>query len=574
MKQKPSPTSGRARAVLVYGDGDSALGVICWLSVRAEPIPDEAAEDLVQVDGPVTIDASADHQLQQVVAPSVNEVLRGLDLAPCRYHLSVTNIDAVAAHDLPAAIEGFSADAPAWLAMLSAALGLPLDPTTVVTGHLASTGGDIGAVSHLGAKQLAVSRIATASGVKRLLHPQQNLDGSLAALSPQQHDDDARLAAQAGLNLATEAVSGVDILLARMVNEADLVQSALERGFYGTASQTETHGGPLDRAVAWLRGDHHARFWKALETACFSGAGGEIKKLLQQYVNHHHAGGAYPHRFGNELYHQVASLPPAVSRIKLSFPLIPRRQCLALAPLVASEAEADDLRLLLNAVTGNFRREESRGSSAANPQVGETNLPVSDASLRLVDTTLETISSDALTHQVRKYIDAAHNSFRLTETFCDDHTAFLETIESFCYHLLRYTAVDVQDAASQWISAQALDLVERAFRDEDGLTGAEAEARHGTRGGLRFVLQRMADQLKHEREVMVVNRVLKETVDPLSPTKRIEFMRALMQRIGHHLPEDVRNQPPEYLANQHERFARAYVRAIDGVVSTFRSVIG
>jgi hypothetical protein len=67
---------------------------------------------------------------------------------------------------------------------------------------------------------------------------------------------------------------------------------------------------------------------------------------------------------------------------------------------------------------------------------------------------------------------------------------FLATITAFYQHLLRHTsnapvATDMSAAADR-----AVNLVESAMHNDGGSVGAEAEALHGGRGGLRFVARR------------------------------------------------------------------------------------
>jgi hypothetical protein len=277
---------------------------------------------------------------------------------------------------------------------------------------------------------------------------------------------------------------------------------------------------------------------------------------------------------GRKLDQLIRSLPTALTRVRLAFPLIEQARCFALGPHVNANAEAEDLRRLLNAVAGDVRRSAQRPVPNGEPDNDQAQSPASDTDLAVVDTTLQAIGADALTRRIRRPIDAALASCPLQQVTCDDHGTFLDIITGVYQHFVRHTSVDGEAADPQWLSAEAIELVENAFRHEDGLRGAEAEARHGPRGGLRFVVQRMAEQLKQQRELSHVNRVLKEVIDPLSPHQRINFMRALMQRIGHHVPADVRQQPPEYFASEHERFARAYVQAVDGLTASFRSLIG
>jgi hypothetical protein len=555
---------GRARAVLVYGDSESPQGVVCWLQALAEPASDEASPT-VTVEGPVSVEAAAQQQLETVVAPLVNRLLQAIGLPACRYRISVANIDASAAHDLPATISGYSADLPAFLAMLSAALRVTVDPTVVATGHIASMGGEIAPVRALGAKWRAASQT---SGVTRFLHPRLDRDGSLAALSPQRARDEAVSMASAGLDIQAESIGGIDELLTETISESDVVLASLEAGFFDQPAESTATEGPFASAVSWLSSGNPHRFWRILEAHAFEGRSEEIKSLLRQMIGFYLREGRYPDGMGAKLEGLLLSLPSAVRRLRLRFPLVDPSRCAAMGQFAASDDAADDLRRLMNAVTGCLPQQQrygdqTRSGSASSDERGAGHEAV-------VATVVDRISADALTRGIGEPIDRALAGFTLPYVTCQRHEDFIETVQSFYRQVIRHTAFGSAPLDSEHLSAEAFDLLERAFRDQDGARGAQAEARHGTRGGLRFVLERMADQLKQERTRAHVNRVLREAVDILDPDARIGFMRALMTRLRPHLPADVRDQPPEYFAGDYETLTQAYMRAIDGLAERFR----
>jgi hypothetical protein len=119
---------------------------------------------------------------------------------------------------------------------------------------------------------------------------------------------------------------------------------------------------------------------------------------------------------------------------------------------------------------------------------------------------------------------------------------------------------------------EAIDLVRSAMHNDGGFEAAEAEAYHGGKGGLRFVLDAMADHYKNEQKLHRVQRVLKEAINPLDDQDRIAFMDALFERLVPLLPEDVRDRGASRFVEHYETLVRHYVRSMDRVREVFRSI--
>jgi hypothetical protein len=111
-----------------------------------------------------------------------------------------------------------------------------------------------------------------------------------------------------------------------------------------------------------------------------------------------------------------------------------------------------------------------------------------------------------------------------------------------------------------------------AFQTDGGQAAALAEARDGTRGGLRYVLDALTERFKAEQQVNHVRWVLKEALDPTDWPAKVAFTAALLQRLAPHLPADIRAMPPERLAKRYDLIAQAYVRSIDTVRVLLRAL--
>jgi len=239
--------------------------------------------------------------------------------------------------------------------------------------------------------------------------------------------------------------------------------------------------------------------------------------------------------------------------------------CLDLARFSGKD-DHEDVAILFDAAPGKSiaRKAEERKSS-----VGITNSTEASAA---VDTVLDMISADSLSRKFGLPIDAARAAYAIGEVVLESYEDFLDTVTAFYLHLIRHTnsitaPVDMDEAASE-----AYDLLDRAFRNKGGADVAWAEARHGTKGGLRFIIDVMTEQFKTEQQAKHVNRVFKETADPLDWKAREAFMEAFLARIESHLPEEIRNQPAERYTRHYEPIVRIYVQSMDQVREKLRNL--
>ena len=130
---------------------------------------------------------------------------------------------------------------------------------------------------------------------------------------------------------------------------------------------------------------------------------------------------------------------------------------------------------------------------------------------------------------------------------------------------MRHTESVPQSINNEIVAAEALALLERAFRDKGGVDGAQAEARHGINGGMRFILDVMTEQYKAEQQTKRVSRVFKAALDPLDWNARVQFMATFLERLGPHLPPEILAQPPARFARHYEPILKTYVQSLDRV---------
>ncbi len=556
------PTSaGRAKTALVFGTGSEAAAVISTVVARTIDVQDG---ERVRFIGPVTFKPDAANHIREIVVPVADRILAALSL-PCRdFEISVVNVGAASTVDLGISVSGFSADLPVLLALLSAGLQIPVPEDVVSTGHVASADGDIAAVKAIPAK---VAASIAEGAIHRFVYPSHTSDQSLNTLTPTELLRIEEAVLLPGDKIRATGVADVAELVCAVFDEEAIALASLRMGFYSASPRQVDAACATGRAAGYLLQGNDSRFWTALGRCLIAGENGAARDLLRAWATFHVCKEAYPVGFGRRLLQLVRSLPPPVRRLKTLFPLLPMSDCIALSQFAAA-ADHEDVPLLHDAALG--RNTTSRPPVATHGDSVGTD-PGGDGATAL-DVVLGEIDPMYLARAIGSPIDSARATYTLDSATVASYDDFSDVVVAFYLHLMRYTGSVLAQVDQRVVANDAHELLEHALSRFGGFEAAFAEARDGTRGGMRFVLDTMTDQYKFEEQTKHVNRVLTEALDPLDWNAREAFMAAFLKRLGPALPPDIRSQPPERFARHYEVIAKTYARSFDKVTALLRTL--
>ena len=548
---------GKARALFVFGQGAAAKAVVSTVVVRPRR---RAGRHRLMFVGPAAFDRAVIKHLRETVMAVVDGITEQLGLKRRTFQISVTNLGAASAADLELCVEGFSADLPVMLAVLSAALRMPLPQDVVATGHVASVDGDIKPVSNLPAKLAAA---VDAPDIQHIVVPVLDSDRSMQALSPtaRERADDAIVNAKSHIDV--HFVGDVGELLKQILSDEAIVLASLRRDFFEPTQLPDTEGDAVQGVARFLLQNHDARFWRVLEAHLGAGRDAEAKQVLLTRARYQIRRKTYPPGFGSALAQLVLSLPPATRRLRTSFPLLTMDTCLRLARSVA-QTDHEDLQLLLDAASGKCVSRTSRREAPVGPDVAKHDAAAA------VDAVIAEISADALAEKIGRPIDLGRATYTVPDVTIATQGEFHDTISAFYLAMLRHSGAPQTTAEDGILPAEALALLERAFQDQHGAAAAWAEARDGVHGGMRTVLDTVTEQFKYEQQAKHVSRVLKEALDPLDWDARVAFVEALLHELRPHLPEEIQSQPAERFARHYESIVQAYVHSLDRVKEVLR----
>ncbi len=556
---KDNNYSGRVNAVFVFDIGGEEKAVVT--SINAISVP-KGRSDL-RFSGPVCFSLKTARHIEEVVMPTVRTILASLKIPEMTFEISVVNLDVAAAHDVGLEISGFSADVPFFLALLSAGLKIPVDDKAVFTGHIASKSGAIRMVRGMPAKIKAVTNFGS---FNRFFHPFLNSDYSFDRLLPKQKEHIKGLLYEAKRSIRTISVGDIGALVNQVFTDEQIVQASLHSGFFKNDLSIPDQMNAVGIATRFFSENNEQRFWALLERQFVEGHSVNACKLLQSFADFHIKNREYPKVFGRTLIQLLQSLPPMVRRRKLSFPLIPVPACLNVGRL-ADRHQYEDVLLMFKAVSGDkiYRLSKSHAEKQQNTENAK------DHRNAILEAVLLDINADTLTASIGMKIDSARANFLMDTVIVNSHEEFSELISSFYLHLLRYTRKVIDPVEMDIVSTDGFALLERSFSRKGGFQAALAEAKTGNNGGIRFVLDIITDQFKQEQQRKHVEHVLKSAIDPLDWQGKVNYIKALLDRLKFHLPNKITSQPAERYASHYEGIVEAYVQSMDQLKSIIRS---
>ena len=120
-------------------------------------------------------------------------------------------------------------------------------------------------------------------------------------------------------------------------------------------------------------------------------------------------------------------------------------------------------------------------------------------------------------------------------------------------------------------SSRAKTLIEREYRRKNGdIVTAYNDAHDGTNGGLRTVLDMLAEGIKAESVENHIRELFDRHISPNSWEDKVEIIRQFIAQYGAALGSAIHSHQPERYAHNYEELIRSYVRTLQQTSSIFR----
>ena len=119
--------------------------------------------------------------------------------------------------------------------------------------------------------------------------------------------------------------------------------------------------------------------------------------------------------------------------------------------------------------------------------------------------------------------------------------------------------------------ARAKEILEQQYRRRNGdIVSAFNDGHDGTNGGMRGILDLVADAIKTEAVERYVREVFDVHVAPNSWEQKVALIRDFIQRCGVDLSASIQTDQPERYAHDYRNLVREYVKGLQGTSAVFR----
>ena len=191
--------------------------------------------------------------------------------------------------------------------------------------------------------------------------------------------------------------------------------------------------------------------------------------------------------------------------------------------------------------------------------------------MNTIDMILRELDERYIAQQIGIPHDEARLSYRLQRNTVSDFRDFERIIGDYYNHHFTACVAHGGQLSSSEAIGRAKEILEAEYKRHGGnVDNAYNDAHDGTEGGLRGILDLLADHLKAEAVERHVRQVFDRYVTPISWQEKVEIMRQFLARFGRDLSPHVRVDQPERYAQDWQELVRAYVEALRRASTVFR----
>ena len=118
---------------------------------------------------------------------------------------------------------------------------------------------------------------------------------------------------------------------------------------------------------------------------------------------------------------------------------------------------------------------------------------------------------------------------------------------------------------------RAKEALDREYRKQNGdIVSAFNDAHDGTNGGLRHILDLMAEGMKAEATGRYVRDVFDRYVEPNDFEQKVDIIRGFVQECGPFLSRSIQAERPERYAANYRDLVQDYVQGLRRTSAAFR----
>ena len=188
-----------------------------------------------------------------------------------------------------------------------------------------------------------------------------------------------------------------------------------------------------------------------------------------------------------------------------------------------------------------------------------------------IDNLLAALDERRLAQQVSLKHDEARVSYPLNGNTVANFDEFTNVIADYYNHQFTRCVSHGGALPRSEAAGRAKEILEHAYRRRNGdIVAAFNDARDGTNGGLRVILDTIAEGIKTESAERYIREMFDKHVAPNSWDDKVEIIRQFIAQCGANLASSIDANRPERYAQNYQELVRSYVQSLQGTSSIFR----
>jgi hypothetical protein len=188
-----------------------------------------------------------------------------------------------------------------------------------------------------------------------------------------------------------------------------------------------------------------------------------------------------------------------------------------------------------------------------------------------IEALLEELDERTIAKKVGIPNDEARISYHLKSNTVGNFDEFSRIIGDYYNHHFSQCVSSGGELSKSEASGRAKEILEREYRRRAGdIVTAFNDAHDGTNGGLRVVLDTIAESIKAESVERYIRDVFDRHVTPNEWDKKVEIIRQFINQTSVDIGSSINKAQPERYAQNFQELIRSYVNGLQRTSSIFR----
>ena len=190
-----------------------------------------------------------------------------------------------------------------------------------------------------------------------------------------------------------------------------------------------------------------------------------------------------------------------------------------------------------------------------------------------IDTLLNALDERTLAQRIGIGHDEARMHYSLRCNTVRDFDEFSDLIGDYYNHHFRICVAHGGSLSTAEAVSRAKQILEKEYRKRRGdINAAFNNAYDGTNGGMRAILDLLAEGIKAEAVENFIREMFDRHVAPNSWEDKVQIVSEFIHRCGGLIASSIQADQPERYAQNYNDLIRSYVDALQQTSSMFRSL--